>query len=362
MKAKKILSTVLAFILIAVMSAGTVSAAVFEDKADGLKSLGLFIGTDKGYELDRAPTRAEAAVMLVRLLGKEAEAKEENYEHPFTDVPEWADAYVGYLYENELTKGMGGDKFGTAEICTLQMFSTFVLRSLGYTEEAEDFVYDEAVDYAAETGIINEELLTYSDTLFNRDCCVAIMCNALETNLKGTETPLLQKLVAEGAVDAAVAAAYAEKALAGDGEEDQVAKLSEVLSGAIGNAANCSIEYTMTIDGESMSAVIYIKDGYVYMDIEGMKIKVSIPVAGGETPSANFDPSSLLSSMGLKEDAVVKSVTVTPAADGVLCNIVISNEETGDIEISMKITIGDGIVFPADLDKYKDMSELMGIL
>ena len=32
---------------------------------------GLFQGTQNGYDLDRTPTRAEAAVMLVRLLGKE---------------------------------------------------------------------------------------------------------------------------------------------------------------------------------------------------------------------------------------------------------------------------------------------------
>lgn len=63
-------------------------AANFTNCADALHEMGLFSGTDKGYELDRAPTRAESAVMLVRLLGGEKEATEKNYKTPFTDVPD----------------------------------------------------------------------------------------------------------------------------------------------------------------------------------------------------------------------------------------------------------------------------------
>ena len=50
-------------------------ASSYDHCADQLKALGLFQGTEQGYELDRAPTRAEAATMLVRLLGKEADAQ-----------------------------------------------------------------------------------------------------------------------------------------------------------------------------------------------------------------------------------------------------------------------------------------------
>ncbi len=41
-------------------------------EADMLKSLGLFKGTDIGFELDRTSNRVEAAIMLVRLLGGES--------------------------------------------------------------------------------------------------------------------------------------------------------------------------------------------------------------------------------------------------------------------------------------------------
>ena len=52
-----------------------------ETKADALSALGLFKGTDLGYELDKPLTRVQALVMLVRLSGNEIEAR---YFHSFT--------------------------------------------------------------------------------------------------------------------------------------------------------------------------------------------------------------------------------------------------------------------------------------
>ena len=60
--------------------------------------MGLFQDTQNGYDLDRTPTRAEAAVMLVRLLGKETEVKTLTYTAPFTDLKGWEKPYVQYLY------------------------------------------------------------------------------------------------------------------------------------------------------------------------------------------------------------------------------------------------------------------------
>ena len=65
----------------------TAFAADFEHCADARRELDLFRGTDKGYELDRVPTRAEAAAMLVRLLGAEEDAMALSYTAPYTDVP-----------------------------------------------------------------------------------------------------------------------------------------------------------------------------------------------------------------------------------------------------------------------------------
>lgn len=89
-------------------------------KAETLKELGLIKGSEKGFELDRPPTRLEGSVMLVRLLGKESEALNKHYSHPFNDVPSWASDYVGYLYQNNLTNGMGNSQFGSNQLISSQ--------------------------------------------------------------------------------------------------------------------------------------------------------------------------------------------------------------------------------------------------
>ena len=104
-------------VLAATALTGMAGAANFTHCADALKQMELFVGTKNGYELDRAPTRVEAAVMLVRLLGQEDAAKSGSYDIPFTDVPNWAAPYVGWLYEKELSVGVSDTKFGTTQNC-----------------------------------------------------------------------------------------------------------------------------------------------------------------------------------------------------------------------------------------------------
>ena len=110
-----------------------------EDQADFLKALGLFRGTNKGYELDRSMNRCEAGTMLVRLLGKESEALEENNNHPFTDVPQWADPYIGWLWENGLTKGMSDTVYGAKKSVTAEQYLIFLSRVLQGSDVADDW-------------------------------------------------------------------------------------------------------------------------------------------------------------------------------------------------------------------------------
>ena len=111
-------------------------AADFTKSADRLHELGLFQGTENGYELDRAPTRAEAAAMLTRLLGKESEAKSLTYSAPFTDLQNWEKPYVQYLYENGLTTGATATTYEPEAPLTANMYAAFLLRALGYSDTA----------------------------------------------------------------------------------------------------------------------------------------------------------------------------------------------------------------------------------
>lgn len=119
-----------------------------EAQAQMLYDLGLFRGTEKGFELEKPLTRAEAAAMLTRLLGAEDEVLAGNWAHPFTDVPSWADNYVGWLYENGLTKGASATMYGAEENVTCGQYCTFLARAstdydyyswlLRYGEEEEE--------------------------------------------------------------------------------------------------------------------------------------------------------------------------------------------------------------------------------
>ena len=124
-----------------------------ESLAADLKQLGLFKGvSETNFDLKRAPTRLEALVMLIRILGKEQDALNETREHPFTDVPAWADAYVGYAYENGLTKGMSATKFGSGD-AGAGTYLTFVLRALGYSDtDGADFTWDNPYGLARRIG------------------------------------------------------------------------------------------------------------------------------------------------------------------------------------------------------------------
>ena len=108
---KKWISLILAVCLLASMLALPAFAATKEEQnaADALNHLGLFLGTTKGYELDASLTRAQSAMLLVRMLGALKQAETGDYSHPFDDVAPWASRVVAYAYTNNLVKGYNGN-------------------------------------------------------------------------------------------------------------------------------------------------------------------------------------------------------------------------------------------------------------
>jgi hypothetical protein len=176
----------------------------YTNEASKLNAMGLFNGTQNGYELDRVPTRVESAAMLVRLLGAEQEANEKKYEHPFTDVPEWADNIVGYMYEKGYTKGLGNNLFGSSQTTIARDYTTFMLRSLGYGDG--DFSYLEAMNYAVTKGIISEEEAGILNSVeFRRNEMAMISYRTLKVSVKGESILLSEKLVEKGVVSAQAA-------------------------------------------------------------------------------------------------------------------------------------------------------------
>ncbi len=166
MKSKKLQSLislilVIVFVLATLMSGLKTfgeQSILYSEEAQKLYQMGLFKGTDKGFELEKKATRAEAAVMLVRVLGKEEEAlKISGVSIPFTDVPKWAKQHITYLYKNGLTQGVSASLYGSTKQITGNEYTTMLLRSLGFKDSKADFNWNQAIEFSKNISLITPE-------------------------------------------------------------------------------------------------------------------------------------------------------------------------------------------------------------
>ncbi len=188
---KKLLTIFMTFILLC-----SFALSASAELATSLNTLGVFKGTENGYELEKRLTRAEAIALLVRMLGKAEEAENCGKTHPFLDVAPWADGYVSYAFEKGLTNGVSETHFGAEDTVESNMYLTFLLRALGFTDsENKDFIWQMPYALAADC-----EMLPPSADLvhFTRNDAVLLTVSALFAKEKGKETTLSDRLMAEG--------------------------------------------------------------------------------------------------------------------------------------------------------------------
>lgn len=168
-------------------------------EAEKLNILSIFQGSDKGFELERPPTRIEAGIIFVRLVGGEEEALTNKYPHPFTDVPSWGQDYVGFLYHHKLVKGISDTEFGSRKIIAAPAYMTMALRSIGYQDETGDFKWRKSLEKALELGIIDQDFYDdLKETEFLRDHVVKISYDLLKQPVKNDTATLAEKLLSYG--------------------------------------------------------------------------------------------------------------------------------------------------------------------
>lgn len=324
---------VLTLALAALLSVSAL-AADFTHCADALNDLGLFQGTEAGYDLDRAPTRAEAGVMLVRLLGAEKEAlNTEAYTAPFTDVRDWAKPYVQYLYDNGLTNGKTATSFGFSDPCTAQQYAAFLLRALGYSDgQNGDFTYAETMDFAREKGVVDYANCDAAN--FLRDDVVAMSFTALSTAPKSGEADLLTKLVKDGAIADA------------KGYDEMFALYRSYLAAVSADAGAAKGSMTIAMEMDMEMAGIRVMSGTVEldtvmdlnednMDASKMSMKGSMDMT--------FDP-SVAAQMGMSADeAQMKSTIEYYYADGYYY------VNTDGLKVKMPLSFDDAMGQTADL-------------
>lgn len=174
---------------------------LYADSADELYVYGLFKGGADGFDLKGLSTKAQAAVMVVRLIGAEEEALSGSYSHPYSDVPSWASAYVGYLYDKGITIADDTDKFGSSENIDLNDFLVLVIQALGYDDIDISSEEGRVTAFAKEIDILSDEEL---DRIAEADFCRGTMAyvarKALDTDVADTEDSLYEILDTQGLI------------------------------------------------------------------------------------------------------------------------------------------------------------------
>ncbi len=269
---KKFRFTVAALIMCCLLGVSGISAVASGsspesvNRADHLYKLGLFKGTENGYDLDNTPTRVQGFVMLIRLLGKEKEAINGSWSHPFTDVEAWADKYVGYAYAKGLSKGTSAQKFSPDDALTARDYLTMLLRALNYKDASGDFNWETSINDAARLGLISSSAESVLEgVMLNRGDMADMSYAALSKKMAGSAKTLAETLVSQGVFTQAQGTA----------------------EGVIGAGSDWAYTYTAydssTISYENQT--VYTTEGSVYADIirvntKNPRVKVKSAMVG----------------------------------------------------------------------------------
>lgn len=214
---KKLKVFVTLTIIITTLLASSMPAFAFTDNET--RSMNQFFidtqllkGDGGNYGLDKPANRLEGVIILIRLMGKEADAQAMK-DHPcqFTDVPDWAKGYVNYAFVENITKGVSADRFGVADKMTVYQYNTLMLRVLGYDDSKGDFKLDYSVDKAEKLSILPRDfalLCTQGNPVFTKSVLMETSFCYLQANLKDQEQTLVDQLIEAGAVSNELAEEY----------------------------------------------------------------------------------------------------------------------------------------------------------
>lgn len=395
---KRFLTSLVTVLLLTMALTVAASASDFDAAAKDLSAIGVFRGTEAGFELDRAPTRSEAAIMLVRLYGAEEQAAAD-YEagtisHPFTDVSDFTAPYVAWLYTNGLTNGTSATTFGSAAPCSAQQYTVFLLRALGY-EDGKDFDYAQAPEFAVTKGLFDTSM--FGGT-FLRDDLAAVTYQALAADLKDGSAYLLKSLVESGAVDAQAAQPITQKietyrallsassdamnggldtdfdmdmqmdlALSGtdSGEPlDEQMQLGMTASGRVqmilAEEPQMAINMETTILGETMNMGEWMKDGWIYVQTEmnGETSKVKYQAEGMDAFMALYQEllDQSVSQMNGAMLPMIDSITAKTSGGNTVYTLKLNNAISGMVQDLVGM-LGDALPEEVGLDMALDLKD-----
>lgn len=341
---KRFLTILLATLALTGVLCVSASASSFDGAARELSKIGMLKGTAGGFDLDKAPTRAQAAIMLVRLYGAEERAQNlygsGRITCPFTDVNATAAPYVAWLVDEGLANGVTETTFGASDPCTAKAYTIFLLRALGYKDK-EDFTTANAQEFALSLGLLDTSSLTGS---FLRDDLVALTYQALGTDMKDGKTYLLDHLIKETGMSANDAYPIVEKIESlrainaasesmqkgmsakvdmsedltvstvapgdtqpsGNIEQGLIAVKGDIKT-VMGKYPQMSLDFTVDAAGESETVKAWLKGDWMYVQIGDETVKMELGEQVAELLKTSAEKNSNASILPFLDDVTKKT-------------------------------------------------------
>lgn len=209
---------------------------------EAVTQLGILVGDGDGVTeayLAKTTTRLQAAILLLRLMGKEKEAQAYVGTGTFVDAGsagKAAQPVLAFLKNHPEYgwSGTGNGRFDPIAVITSQQLYKVMLESLQYST-ATDFTYAQTLEFAAAQGLSRAAAAT---PFTNRDLAVALT-ETLQAMPKGKSHSLLHELTEMNVVSA-------DKAMLLEGQRIDIQKLADGSS--------------YLTDGKGMALYLFTKD------------------------------------------------------------------------------------------------------
>ena len=243
---KKLLAVIVTVCVLATM---TVPAFAAASDAEICEALDILRGDGAGVTdtyLAKGTERYQAAILYLRLIGKEDEAIAFTGEENFDDadlIYAGGQRILAYLKANPDLgwTGVGGNKFEPTNPASAQMIYKVLLEALGYKQD-EDFTWAETLDFAESVGL---SAIADVAELTNADVATALV-EGLKAKVKDSDATLAEKLVADGIID--------EEAAAELGLVELAPATLEVVSVTAINAKQVSVVFNKDMNKDTLTA------------------------------------------------------------------------------------------------------------
>ena len=172
--------------------------------ASALKTINLFRGSYTGYgsgfDLEMMPTRLQALIMFIRVLGEEEAALANTELPPFSDIYPDTNAarYVGYAYKMGYTNGYKDGTWRPGGATNIYQYCEFLLRALKYSSVSNTDISDAPQRAHTANLMSSVDLISMINDQFLRAHLVYLSYNALEVPDADSGILLHDRLIDQG--------------------------------------------------------------------------------------------------------------------------------------------------------------------